>query len=1768
MELSSMEEFSIRFLLNNKTNKFMKTLFTNVSTRIKDFVKLKFRYLRYLLPLLLSFATISSTNASTILGRSPVCVNDTANYYIGLPTSGLTYLWGPVSAHGIPSGTGTSVLNVLWIANGTGTITAYGVDGAGDTIETLNKNVIIKQPSIPHISTNYRVACQELAGETGGQPRPPGILDTSKCLKVCSGATVTYYGHGDSGSILTWSAVGASAIYPMGDSCIVVWGSPGIGKLTVTETNLMGCKGSATYCFEIIEKPLAHFETYAIFTDNDNSTSNAIGICLDDYVIFKDISTGSATSPIMSCYWDFGDGKYTTTASPTSTIHQYKTAGTYTAMLVVKNACGCSDTARIRIEVKPERGMYITCPSVVCEGAIAGYKVHDYVSCTRFNWRVIGGTIISTGPLTDTITVRWDNVDETGFGYVMFDGTDCRADCNGSAIIKIPVIQNRGKISGPKVICVGQPAMYRMPMWPTTKFNWNEASGTITLDPTDQWNEIVITASVPGTYVLRVNYRNTMLGCGGVAYDTITVLDKLDVLETGKHCEGTNYTWALSNIAATGDWTLIRPDGSTTGLTASNSFTSLLTMAGSYRLAVTGAFCGIDTIRFVVTPKPPAVDSLLGPERACPDVPTKYEAKNILAGYTFGWAADLGVVSPPTSNITWAKFSGTGPWQIKVWRTDALGCPSDTLRRTIISPIVPVTISGPTEVCGSSRHDYEVDYLDGETYDWEVWDNTYSTHYIGSVTLPTDSSHIGITWNNPSGTTELAHIIVKVRKCGVLMIDTIDVLVYTAPSLSISGPASVCSGSSALFTATASPAITSAISYTWDWGDLSVAGSGYPSESHIYRTLGATSSTSYTVTLTVVAPNGCSSIVSANTNITVDPQPILVVGDVNGDPLNHCGSSTWTNLLGPLAGSSTGLTYVWTKAGVGTLGTTANLAIDQTLWGTGGYTLTGTDPTTGCSTSTTIFITDSCNPCSTTTMPTVSLSAALTSCAHISATGSWTPSGWGFNPYWTYIEADPADVYNVSTTSTTFDADYRTAGVKKVTYTVKYLSGTDTCETKSTATVIVPFVANLTKGFYCVGGTSHVLRVFDISTTYASSPTRTFYVDGVYHSTTTASGTSFDVSGLTPGSAHTASLVMTAPGLPTCSTSISFTIPNTVVASFTIPQYNPACIEDAVVEFTNTSPGAPPLWRAHWDYGDLSDNDLWEPWKIYADITSLGNRIVTLTVADIYGCYDSVTDTVLVVDNDLHGYLNPSTSLACSGSPITLTYDPTPGPGMPTQFIWYESISKLAENTSSTRVVYEPGAYWVWGRDAYGCSDKTPTTIVDFNTVPEAIITGDTSVCEGSTYRLFYPAAAYNPTATYTWLENGVPFISGSTPHYDFSNSAGTYTYRLVISVTVSGVTCTDTSDPITVIVHPYPGTPVPSFNILSCDEYKVELSATSSSVGTFNWSSGDVGTPVLVYTGGPYRVWITDAYGCTAYNDIIVPHKPDVYQYVFPVGCYELCLNETPFDLLGPKAPASFDSWEWLMNGASSASGTGVVTTYSVTSPGTYNLVLENTPCRDTSGDLNISFKDCPDGCFGGLQLIGVTQTMAGGGMCYDTVELGIGCAPSVTYTIYCDNGTLLPATGTGPSPSKKFRYIADPGFTGPLDFITAIFYDPITGQSCRAKIPLPIGIPCPNSMAKRTQDTSITGGNLIANDLARLLLVPNPAQNSVRIEFGFTGKSSQRSIEVYDMAGRRMLSQAVQESYGTAILNLDGFSSGLYQVILRQDGNVFLHSKLSVVK
>src|SRR5690606_2478154 len=125
------------------------------------------------------------------------------------------------------------------------------------------------------------------------------------------------------------------------DSIEVFWPAAGtFGQVTLTETRF-GCEGVKSLCVEVIARPQALF---AVLPDL-NPAPGSIELCVGTTVVFKDLSTGSATAPIVSWYWDFGDGSTSAQQNPTHTFNH----PTHEIYLVVKNACNCTDTFRVAV---------------------------------------------------------------------------------------------------------------------------------------------------------------------------------------------------------------------------------------------------------------------------------------------------------------------------------------------------------------------------------------------------------------------------------------------------------------------------------------------------------------------------------------------------------------------------------------------------------------------------------------------------------------------------------------------------------------------------------------------------------------------------------------------------------------------------------------------------------------------------------------------------------------------------------------------------------------------------------------------------------------------------------------------------------------------------------------------------------------------------------------------------------------------------------------------------------------------------------------------------------------------------------------------------------------------------------------------------------------------------------------------------------------------------------------------------------------------------
>jgi len=1468
-----------------------------------------------------------------ITGPSPVCKGNTGVYSI-TPTSGLTYYWS-VSLQGNISSTTPSSATVLWGLVGTGTLNVAGLDSAGDTVQKGTLNVVIAPLPTPYLTNNAQVACQvldSLRQKDAAANNTVHFNDTG-CIKMCSNSTVTFTAHGFSGSTFTWAATGAASISPSGSTCNITWGAAGAGSVTITETTSSGCKATKTICITIIDHPHAQFYVMP--------NPGSVTICDSATALFIDQSTPSSGSSIVSWRWDFGDGTFSNAQGSAlmPVAHQYNHPGSYTATLTVTNECGCTDQYRLSINVQAVTGVKIYCPHVACQNDTASYT--SSLACSPSAWRVVGGTIQATPPITPgTVNIRWDHVDTSGFGYIMYNGGTCSGRaCNSMTVVKIPVVLTSGHIVGPKIVCAGNQIIYRLPQWPTTKFTWSVSSSTgATTVPTDQPNEIALnTGNTSGTITLSCTYQNTLFKCGGSASITIQVLPPATINGASTVCYNTTNNYSLSG-GLSGNWVLKFPDGSQ-NTASGTSMSALFNQVGTYTLTVAGStFCPPSPFNIRVDSLPHKPDFIHGPNTLCKGVQTEFDAGNPVPGTIFAWAVQNGSVNSGSGAKTFVELnrSSTGPFVVMVWRegANAPHCHSDTLTMAVDTPKINLSIAGSNSVCPSSNSTYTASYTGGETYSWSL-----SNPNLGSV-QNNGSSSATILWNNASGTCTVNLIMTK---CFSTYTASYTVTVNAVPTVTLSVPDTVCSASA--FTASVSYGGTG-VTFNWGNGASTSVLPGGTSATYTYPVTGS-SIVSYTVSANVTT--SCGTVITVSKVVYVKPAP---VANITPDgPFSYCPPNPFSQVLTATINSGFEPVnyYYWYKDNV--LVASGPSTTTYTATSAGNYWLVVQGPNGCTNNSDTVQVVTNCGGggggCSVTPTPVLTVTAALDTCGYVHTTGAFT--GSGVYDHWTY----PIQTVTAATTSSTGDFTFNKAGNYTFTYSVNY-SG---CVYSQSASVIVPYIAGVKYAIQCNGsGSTYKANVYDNSNFYPSTPI-TNYTVKINGSTVYSGSTAPNYNtNLAPGT-YNVEEDISGGSYPVCRAFATIVVPVPPHASFTVSRTT-ACVSQVAVFFTNTSTGSGLTYN--WQFGDVSSNTQQNPYRVYS---STGNVTPTLTVTDLYGCTSTASQSLTIKGRDVFGNILIAPKYPCEGTAVTLTYKPNIGSTTPNYYYWMQQMDTIANTIYNPIHVFDPGYYWVTAVDNIGCyTNTTPDTVV-VTQVPPPIIFGDTSECAGTQFTLSGYAGEV-PGLTYGWLLNG-SLISGATSSSLSQTlySTGVYTYRLVLSVpNPGGGFCTDTSNPFNVTVHALPAPPSLSFSIPNCATYEVDLSVSPPLAGSYNWSNGLSGPNVTTYQGGNYQATYTDVYGCVSYNIIQVPKDPKVYLWIFPSGCFTLCVPKTTYDITGPIIP--FYSWQYLNSGGPGASGTSsYIPDFTFNNAGQFNLVLNNGYCSATSDPMDVSAGPCGEG-------------------------------------------------------------------------------------------------------------------------------------------------------------------------------------------------------------
>jgi PKD repeat protein len=1449
-------------------------------------------------------------------GPSVSCVNQLETY-LTTPMAGVSYTWA-VSAGGVLSNTtGPSTL-VNWTAAGARFVVLTST-GPGAAVSTCTLSVTVNVQPTPTILTDFISDCPEDRKEGNNAIAPQEKKD--ECWVVCENSTVNYSTTNVAGNTYKWVIVGGTPTTATGSSVSVTWGPSGTGSVTLTETAPGGCSVTVEECIKIVDSPVAKF----LFNGQD--PSNPLKICLGQTVYFSDLSVGGAF-----WLWEFGDGGTSTLQNPD---HTYNNPGTYAGTLTVKNECGCTSVLPFKVIVTAQVSPEIGCISTVCLNDCAFYSVGNLSNCPGavITWTIYGGKILNN-PTSASVNVIWDDNDSyvkaNGYGLICAQVSGCPDLCDGEVCVRVPVI-HQVSIMGDLVACVGDPVTYSVPVQPGINegfapdgvdFDWVVSAGGTIISTPPYSNSITVIWNNPGTGTVDLlTYENTLTSGNGCKFDpekiTVTIKPSFDIFpDVATICVGTSQVFNLTGSGSF-NWTMTGPGGTVGPTAGGTSFLAAPTVPGTYVISASstsGVYCNVTPSAVLQVLPTPAIPTgtLSGTLSVCPNTPYSYTLNTAPPpGTVLIWSITGGTLYGGAGQTVTAQWSGIPPMVLSVQAmgTQAPFCTSLPRTFNITNYVPPTTfVQGTSTACVNETRPFNISaaLTNYTNLQWSV-----SPLTAGSVVSGQGTPNINVLFNTSAPST--VQIVCTATVCGSPVTDIKTVTVTQIPTYTIvATPSPQCQNAPVALSLASSTGVST---YNWNFGDLT-PNSTLSNPSHTWLPSGTFPITAQ-LTLNICG----NPTVNAATTINILPLPVINVTASNGYVI--CGSVTSTNLTATTQFTST---YLWST------GQTTPV-INVTTPGT--YTVVATNPSTGCTSSSSVLV---------------------LGCGNCIGCTSLTPP-WTF----TSVENCASFTFTPNTTAATFHSwDFgdltgnTVAGASPVTHTyahpgyyqvkLRSLDPINNCLMTYVQTIAMKFKGGFSYTFNCSSGPMQTVLT-----------DRSEYLPGFTFSTPTWYEVGVGVIGtgsvlsasLSPGP-HTVYLQVTY-GSQTCvSPSQVISVPALPSAAFT---HNAPKCEGVPVVFNNTSTGGGILGYS-WNFGDMATSGVASPQRTYD--APPNSFTATLTVASTWGCTSSASATFPIASRI---NTNPTITMAppspqCQGTPINLTAVPT-GLPTPVTYGWYNTVAPTAP--LSTTVSYSPsisGSYGVNVSDGNGCiyNVLAPNPVI-YLPPPVVQIVGKTDYCLGEQINISANLGSLGYTYSWTVTPPSGPSSSFSGANVSIpANAAGTYNFAVTIVHTASG--CSN-SGSMNVVVH----AGVSGLTITSSANCE-PATLTANGVGAvfYNWSTGDNTPSTTVNQGGFYSVIASDNWGCTAKETYLLEGKPDLSNIM--TGCYEYCEP-----VIWQAIACAGCTYQWYLNGSAIAGETN--STINITTSGTYTVEVSNGPgCESVSDPIDISIASNPDLC------------------------------------------------------------------------------------------------------------------------------------------------------------------------------------------------------------
>lgn len=753
----------------------------------------------------------------------------------------------------------------------------------------------------------------------------------------------------------------------------------------------------------------------------------------------------------------------------------------------------------------------------------------------------------------------------------------------------------------------------------------------------------------------------------------------------------------------------------------------------------------------------------------------------------------------------------------------------------------------------------------------------------------------------------------------------------TPTIIALIGPAPVldCSASAVLLDGAGSSA-TFGSTYTWSTTDGNIASGG--------DTPSANVDAAGTYVLLVEDPSSGCSASDTVTVITNTDLPNIALQEAL--PFTCARANQHLNANGTTTGPD--ITYLWTASDGGTVQSGEN-SLEPLVLGAGTYTFVVTNTTTGCSRDTTIALTSDRTP------PNANAGSSFTlSCGMMTARLNGSGSGPGdlFQYIWT-----TADGTIIGATDTLLPL-IGSAG----TYQLSVINRDTRCSAQSTVTVLQDDSAPNIEIAEPAPLTCDVSSITLNASGSATDP-------GLVREWTTNNGNFVSgTDGLNPvvNSTGTYVLTITDPANG-CTATRSVVVSSTAFeppAEAGMPLTLNCSVTETRLEGVNFGTGFTYLWSSPDGQFSGSQN------QVDPLVSATGRYFLTVT-DEATGCTAVDSVDVLADDGVPAIDIGPAqVSLTCRDSVLQLNPGGSTAPDISYAWTTTEGNISSGENTPSA-TIDAPGTYRLTVTDTInGCSGSDAVTVA-LNVTPPAIDVASPNVLNCNVLMFDLDASNSNsgPGNVFSWATNNGNILSGSDGPTPSIDAAGDYTLTLTNEATGCRSTETvsvqqDTTRPTAVILPTIVLTCRDSSQILDGSQSDDDLEfgwMWSTFDGNFVGDVFDL-TPTID-AAGTYELTIRNlTNGCTTTTEAIVTDNqaaPSVN-----VGPNERLLTciDTSFVLGAAAGAMNGLSYAWA-EGSSGPAGT--MPTLSVTSPGSYELIITDDENGCTASDEVIVAQD-----------------------------------------------------------------------------------------------------------------------------------------------------------------------------------------------------------------